>query len=233
KLEALRRIAGGISHEFNNMLTAVIGHAELGLSEVGPSSRVSGDLEGIRVAASRGAELTQELLAFSGGQPRGDRPVDLGELVRALDADVREAAGARVTVVSAVPAGPAVVRGDGAQLRELLVMLARYAGRRMPEGGTLELAVRRVVLETPLVAPALAAPAGRYIALFASDGGQRLPEADLAHIFEPFFPSEGNAGVPMIGLAGVYGVVAAHRGGLTVGNRFEGGIRIGIYLPVG
>ena len=233
KLEALRRIAGGISHEFNNMLTAVIGHAELGLSEVGPASRVSGDLEGIRAAASRAAGLTQELLAFSGGQPRGDRPVDLAALVQSLEADVREAVGERVTVVPAVPTRPAMVRGDAAQLRELLVMLARCAGRRMPEGGRLELAVRPVVLETPLVAAALAAPPGRYIGLFASDGGQRLSEAELAHIFEPFFPFEGNAGVPMIGLAGVYGVVAAHRGGLAVGNRVEGGIRIGIYLPAG
>ncbi len=233
KLEALRRIAGGISHEFNNMLTAVIGHAELGLSEVDPASRVGGDLEGIRTAASRAAGLTQELLAFSGGQPLGDRPLDLAGLLQSMNAEIREAAGSRVTVVPAVPTRPAMVRGDAARLGELLVMLARYLGRRMPEGGTLHLAVKPVVLEVPLVGAALAALPGRYIALFASGGGLRLPEAELAHIFEPFFPSEVNAGVPMIGLAGVHGVVAAHRGGLTVRNRLEGGIRIGIYLPVG
>lgn len=233
KLDALRRIAGGISHEFNNMLTAVIGHAELGLSEVGPSSRVSGDLEGIRAAASRAAGLTHELLSFSGGQPRGDRPVDLAGLIRSLEPTLREAAGDRVTVVPALPAGAVMVRGDAAQLGELLVMLARYAGRRMPEGGRLELVVRPVVLEVPLLSPALAVPPGRYVGLFAADSGDRLPEAELPHLFEPFFPTRLNDGVPMIGLAGVHGVVAAHRGGLTVGNRFEGGIRIGIYLPVG
>lgn len=232
KLEALRRIAGGISHEFNNMLTAVIGYAELGLSEVGPSSPVSGDLEGIRAAASRAAGLTGELLAFSGGQPRGDRPVDLAELLRILEPLLAQAAGDRVSVALALLPGAAMVRGDEAQLREMVVMLARYAGRRLPDGGTLQLAVRPLVLENVLESPTLAVPPGRYIALFATDNGHRLQASELAHLFEPFFPAKENAGVPVLGLAGVHGVVAAHRGGLTVGNGSEGGIRIGIYLPV-
>lgn len=231
KLEALRRIAGGISHEFNNMLTAVIGHAELGLSEVEPASRVGRDLEGIRAAADRAARLTHQLLAFSGRQFTGLAPIDLAAGLRALAPRVREAAGPRVTVVLELPASPARTAGDAAQLDEFVLTLARRAERGMPDGGTLRLELTAVVLEGPLTDATLTVGAGSYIVLSIGDTGPTIPAELLPHLFEPYFPSGSNSRVPELGLAALHGIAAVHGAGLRVQAVQPQGTRFSLYLP--
>ncbi len=231
KLEALRRIAGGISHEFNNMLTAVIGHAELGLSEVEPASRVGRDLEGIRAAADRAARLTHQLLAFSGRQFTGLAPIDLAAELRALAHRVREAAGLRVTVVLELPASPARTAGDAAQLDEFVLTLARRAARGMPDGGTLRLELTAVVLEGPLTDATLTVGAGSYIVLSIGDTGPTIPPELLPHLFEPYFPAGSNSRVPELGLAALHGIAAVHGAGLRVQAVQPQGTRFSLYLP--
>jgi signal transduction histidine kinase len=231
KLEALRRIAGGISHEFNNMLTAVIGHADLGLSEVEPASRVGHDLQGIRAAAERAAHLTHQLLAFSGRQFTGLAPLDLAAELRALAPRLREAAGPRVTVVLELPASPARTLGDAAQLGEFVLTLARRAERGMPGGGTLRLELAEVELEGPLTDATLMVGAGAYILLSVGDTGSAIPPELLAHLFEPYFPAGSNSRVPELGLAALHGIAAVHGAGLRVQAVQPHGTVFSLYLP--
>ncbi len=229
KLEALRRISGGISHEFNNMLTAVIGHAELGLSEVEPSSRVGRDLEGIRTAAERASVLTRELLAYSGGQFTGRQGLDLAAELRRQAARIRQAAGSRVTVILHLPGEPAWMTGDGAQLTEMILALARNAERRMPARGTLTLALQRARLEAPLGVAAGTLPPGDYLRLAVSDTGPAIPRPALERIFEPFSATAG--GIPALGLAAVQGVITAHGGGIVAASEPSQGLELTLYLP--
>ncbi len=232
KLEALRRIAGGISHEFNNMLTAVIGHADLGLSEVEPASRVGHDLQGIRAAADRAAHLTHQLLAFSGRQFTGLARLDLAAEVRALAPQVREVAGPRVTVVLELPASPARTLGDAAQLGEFVLTLAHRAERGMPGGGTLRLELAEVELEGPLTDATLTVGAGAYILLSVGDTGSAIPPELLAHLFEPYFPAGSSSRVPELGLAALHGIAAVHGAGLRVQAGQPHGTVFSLYLPV-
>lgn len=230
KLEALRRISGGISHEFNNMLTAVIGHAELGLTEVDPGSRVGRDLEGIRAAAERASVLTRELLAYSGGQFTGRERLDLGAELRRQAPRIRQAAGSRVSVIVQLPDGPARVIGDRAQLVEMVLALARHAERRMPSGGTLTLELQRALLQAPVGVAAGTLPAGAYLRLAVTDTGPALPRPAVERIFEPFSTS-ADSGIPALGLAAVQGVVAAHGGGIVAASEPEQGLQLTLYLP--
>ena len=230
KLEALRRISGGISHEFNNMLTAVIGHAELGLSEVEPSSRVSRDLEGIRTAAERAAVLTRELLAYSGGQFTGRQGLDLAAGLRRQAPELRQAAGSRVAVILHLPSDPAWVTGDAAQLAEMILVLARNAERRMPSGGTLTMELQRARLEAPIGITGGALPPGDYLRLAVADTGPPVARAAVNRIFEPF-SAAGNGGIPSLGLAAVQGVVTAHGGGIVAASEPGQGLVLTLYLP--
>ncbi len=230
KLEALRRISGGISHEFNNMLTAVIGHAELGLSEVEPSSRVWRDLEGIRAAAERASVLTRELLAYSGGQFTGRQGLDLAAELRRQAPRIRQAAGSRVTVILHLPAEPAWMIGDGPQLTEMILALARNAERRMPSRGTLTLELQRARLERPVGLATGALPPGDYLRLAVADTGPTIPRPALERLFEPF-SAAADGGVPALGLAAVQGVVAAHGGGIVAVSEPEQGLELTLYLP--
>lgn len=231
KLEALRRIAGGISHEFNNMLTAVIGHADLGLSEVEPASRVGHDLQGIRAAADRAAHLTHQLLAFSGRQFTGLAPLDLAAELRALAPRVRVAAGPRVTVVLELPVAHARTVGDAAQLDEFVVTLAHRAGRGMPDGGTLRLELAGAELEGPLTDATLTVGAGSYLVLSIGDTGPTLLPELLPHLFEPYFPAGSSSRVPELGLAALHGIAAVHGAGLRVQAGQPHGTVFSLYLP--
>ena len=231
KLEALRRIAVGISHEFNNMLTAVIGHADLGLSEVEPASRVGHDLQRIRAAADRAAHLTHQLLAFSGRQFTGLAPLDLVAEMRALSPRMREAAGRHVTVVLELPASPARTAGDAAQLGEFVLTLAHRAERGMPDGGRLRLELAEVELEGPLTDAILTVGAGSYLLLSISDSGPIIPPELLPHLFEPYFPAGSGSRVPELGLAALHGIAAVHNAGLRVQAVQPHGTIFSLYLP--
>ncbi|MDZ4865183.1 MAG: ATP-binding protein [Gemmatimonadota bacterium] len=231
KLEALRRIAGGISHEFNNMLTAVIGHADLGLSEVEPASRVGHDLQGIRAAAARAAHLTHQLLAFSGRQFTGLAPLDLAAELRALASRMREAAGRHVTVVLELPGSPARTIGDAAQLGEFVLTLAHRAERGMPGGGILRLELAEVELEGPLTDATLTVGVGSYLVLSISDTGPTIPPELLPHLFEPYFPAGSGSRVPELGLAALHGIATVHNAGLRVQAIQPHGTIVSLYLP--
>jgi signal transduction histidine kinase len=230
KMETVSRLAGGIAHEFNNALAAVIGTATLGAEEAGRGSAARADFEAIREAAERAAALTRRLLLVGSRRPDRRRPLDLAAEVERLAPALREAAGEQVRLHLVAEPAPRA-NADPAGVEAVLLHLARNAGGAMPGGGTLRIAVRGEALAEPLASPYLSAPPGRYVAVEVEDSGAGIPAEHLPRIFEPFFTTRPIFDAKGLGLAEVHGIVAAHAGGLSVRSEPGRGTSFTVLLP--
>lgn len=231
KLEAVGHLAGGIARQFNNLLTGILGNAELILLQH-PDKPLLDPLHSVITAAQRAAELTDQLLAFARrGKLRVTR-VDLHELLSELGQLIRNTFPRNIQVTLELRADPAVIRGDRNQLYQALMNLAINARDAMPEGGTLTFAstVTRVADEDSQALHLKRA--GDYLAVEVSDTGPGIDPKILPHIFEPFFSTK-TAGQPAgLGLPMVYGTVQNHGGGIHVESRAGRGTAFRLYLPL-
>lgn len=230
KNAAVGRLAGGVAHEFNNLMQIVIGHADLASLDAGPLSPLQRDLSTIRGAGERAATLTGQLLRFAGRPTGARRPIDLASTIRQLDA-IRATLGPQVPLDLAISPVPLTV-ADPAQIRQMLLELAANAREAMPAGGRFRIEVREDVLREALPTAVLRVPAGRYVVIDASDTGPGIPAADVPHVFEPFFTTKPASQGPGLGLAAVYGIVAAHEGGIRLESSPGTGTRFRFYFPV-
>jgi two-component system, cell cycle sensor histidine kinase and response regulator CckA len=212
KMEAVGRLAGGVAHQFNNLLTAIIGHAELLSSAIGNDSEARAHLDEIREGARRGANLTQRLLAFGRRQISQPQRLDLNEVVGSVRRLLRRSIGEQVVVEIAPEAAPALVEADLSQIEQVIVNLALNARDAMPQGGTLRLATsNRIVTESPEAAAAGLEP-GPYVVLQVEDTGTGIADDIREHIFEPFFTTKTDDGGTGLGLAAVHGIVTRSGG---------------------
>ncbi len=230
KMGAVSRLAGGIAHEFNNLMTTVMGHAELGAEDLPDDSPAREDFARILDAGSRAAGLTNQLLAFSGQQVTQPTPMDLADLVRQRGEALAARAPDGVTVAFAIGAAPAMAMGDARQLGLVLEQLVGNAFAAMPSGGRVTLGVRAERLETPLETPYLPVAPADYIVLTVEDTGVGIAPQDLPRIFDPFFSTRPMHAAAGLGLAAVYGIVAAHDGGIAVESAPGRGTTVRIYL---
>jgi PAS domain S-box-containing protein len=247
KLETLGTLVGGIAHDFNNQLTAILGHLSMVLSDLGEIPAESlvrpmrEPLKHAERAAQRCADITQRLLTFSSGRvgPTSTVALDslLAETERALRTLRRECPASvriRVQAVQAVQAGSSSlwpVAGDGTQLEEVLLELARNACDAMPFGGLLTVsAVNRVFAEADCALNVEARP-GRFVELTVADTGNGMPPEIQAHLFEPFFTTKKMGQGAGMGLAMAYGIVKAHKGWITVDSTPGEGTTFHVYLP--
>jgi PAS domain S-box-containing protein len=232
KMEAVGQLAGGVAHDFNNMLTAISGHTELLLADAEQGTEAYDDLVEIRKAAARAASLTRQLLAFSRKQVLQPRMLDLnavvGETRRMLDRLIGE----DVEMVVAFNTAPATVRADRGQLEQVLMNLVVNARDAMPTGGVLRISTDEVVVTADAAerSPGPAQP-GSYVCLSVSDTGTGIPEAVLARVFEPFFTTKEVGKGTGLGLSTVYGIVQQSGGRVTVESRVGGGSTFRVYLP--
>jgi len=230
KAEAVGRLAGGIAHEFNNLMTTVVGFAELSGEELNPRDPVQENLRYIRESADRAATLTRQLLQYSGRQMDFRRDIDLAALLRSLAPALRATLppGIRVSV-EALDA--VVVRADPEQIEQLVRELVANSVTASEGEGDI---VVSLSLQAPSVAEmhvALEAPA-RACVLAVRDNGCGIPADVVPQIFDPFFSSAPRALKAGLGLASVYGIVAAHAGGLGVVTAPGSGTTIYVFLPV-
>jgi two-component system cell cycle sensor histidine kinase/response regulator CckA len=233
KLEAVGRLAGGVAHDFNNMLTAILGEADLLLQVDALDPHTRTQVGNIRSAALRGARLTRQLLAFGRRQPNTPRSFYLSELLLGLDPLIRRLAGRQVEVRFDVPSdavGP-LVHADPAQLEQAILNLVINASDAMPEGGTLDVCVC-----TDEVAPEdgrdPGAPgAGRYACVCVTDSGTGIPAEVRPHLFEPFFTTKPPGKGTGLGLASVHGIVRQAGGFVQVESPAGGGATFRILLP--
>ncbi|MBV6520760.1 MAG: Sensor histidine kinase RcsC [Gemmatimonadaceae bacterium] len=231
-IEAIARLAGGVAHDYNNLLTVVSGNAELLLMDENLDDEARGGLEEIVGAAKRAAALTQQLLAFSRRQQLRPEAVSLVSFVQANVADVRTALGPDIELQTDLDPAcePALV--DARQLRIALLQLAMNARESMPEGGRLRIETDQVDVTTERAARLAPMAVGRYARLRVLDSGAGMDAATRARVFEPFFTTKERGRGTGLGLAMVYGIVKQSGGFVWVDSVPGAGSAFAIYLPV-
>ena len=224
KMEAIGRLAGGVAHDFNNLLCAILGYADLALADVSESSTVRDEIEEIRKAAQRAAQLTKQLLAFGKRQIRRPTRVDVDTVVRDTDRLLTQLLGEHIQLTVHAGARGAVVHMDPSELDQILVNLAVNARDAMREGGvvTIETSRSRIATDTGQA---------EFVLLTVSDTGAGIDDETMPHNFEPFFTTKGEGGNGL-GLSTVYGIVAQNGGHLEVDSTVGVGTRFSVHLPI-
>ncbi|MFP3947162.1 MAG: ATP-binding protein, partial [Longimicrobiales bacterium] len=231
RLKAVGRLAGGLGHEFNNLLTVIRGHLDLLSASHGGDPEVARDVAAAEDAARKAGALTQRLLSFGRRQMLSPSTLDLAAFVRETGAMVRR--DLREEVEIEIRAGEAIpVRADPAHLRDVLLTLVSYARDRISDGGRILLSARLTEVESPLIVQGARFPAGRWGVVAVEDDGEAIPEDVALRLFEPF-ALEGDDEGPRLDLASVHGVVEQSGGGIEVVSDPEIGTRFTVYLPAG
>lgn len=230
KLKAVGRLAGGIGHEFNNLLMVVQGHIQLLRAELSPDADLDADLDEAEEATRKAARLTRRLLSFAGRQMLVTRTVDLSDFVRESE-DMVESLLPDDVALQVSLEERVLVETDPSYLRDTLLTLASRAVEAMPDGGTLTLAAGWIEEEREVPVEGGRLPAGRWGRLVVEDTGRTVSPEVRDRLFEPFGVTVDEG--PRLGMASVYGVVEQSGGGIRVESPADGGTRFVVYLPEG
>ena len=232
KMEAVGRLAGGVAHDFNNLLTAMMGIAEYILPQAEGLPTVTAGITEIQLTASRAAELTRQLLAFSRRQPAKYVPVDASQTIGAIGSMLRRIIGETVTLRISVSEGLSPFMGDPGQLEQIIMNLAVNARDAMPHGGELSIVAAMAPPEAQRPADhALSRPA-EYLRITVQDSGVGMDEETRVRIFEPFFTTKSEGKGTGLGLSTVYAIVERWGGRVYVDSTPGYGTSFYIYLPV-
>ena len=231
KMEAVGRLAGGVAHDFNNILTAITGYSDLALRRLKPFDPVLRNIEEVRKAANRAASLTQQLLAFSRKQIMQPKVVDLNQLVEDSAKMLRRLIGEDIEVITRFEPRLDRVLADPGQVEQVLMNLVVNARDAMPRGGRITVATANVRFDEEFVSHHAGARLGHYVMLSVSDTGTGMDEKTKAQIFEPFFTTKEVGKGTGLGLSTVYGIVKQSEGYVWVDSEVEVGTTLRIYLP--
>jgi len=232
KMEAVGQLAGGVAHDFNNILTVIIGFGELLQNSLPEGDPKGKQMEQILNAANRATQLTRSLLAFSRKQLMLLVPTDLTALARKHTQFLTRIIGEDVTLENDFGAEPLMVLADAGQLEQVLMNLAANARDAMPGGGTLRLRTQTVQLDKEFYREHGYGPPGSYVLLSVSDMGTGIDQETLKKIFEPFFTTKELGRGTGLGLSTVYGIVKQHGGYICVSSEPGLGTTFSIYLPL-
>ncbi len=230
KLESIGRLAGGVAHDFNNMLSVILGYADALVERMPAEDPNLADVREIQRAASRSRGLASQLLAFARKQASEPRVLDLNALIQDSVSLMRKLVGENVEVrVELDPALPPALI-DATQFHQILLNLAANARDAMPQGGVIRVSTSRVTLsDSPSAIEGL--PAGEYARVRFSDSGNGIPPEVVDHVFEPFFTTKEKGHGTGLGLPTVYGIVHQHHGAIRVRSRPGAGTVFIIDLP--
>jgi hypothetical protein len=231
KMEAIGRLAGGVAHDFNNILGIINACTEFLRDRIDPAAEPSLYVENIRKASERGRSLTKQLLAFSRTSAIQPLILDLNERLRDITKLLRPLLGDDVEILVVPRSASAVVEADPGQLDQIVVNLAVNARDAMPHGGKFILETGVVSFDEAFAEQNQAMRPGKYILLAVSDTGQGMDEATISRIFEPFFTTKGVGKGTGLGLATVYGIVKQSAGHILVYSEPGHGTTFKIYLP--
>jgi PAS domain S-box-containing protein len=231
KIEAIGQLAGGVAHDFNNILTAIVGYTDLLAAEFGGNERQLEDLEEIRKAARRAAALTRQLLAFSRKQVLEPRIIDLNSVVLNLDKMLRSLISENIDLKTDLATNLAAARADPNQIEQVIMNLAINARDAMPEGGTLTIETSNTTLDHAYAAQHVSVVPGDYVMLAVTDTGSGMDESTKARIFEPFFTTKPAGRGTGLGLSTVYGIVKQSGGNIWLYSEPGKGSTFKIYLP--
>jgi PAS domain S-box-containing protein len=232
KLESVGRLAGGIAHDFNNMLTAINGYSELTLRRMHPSDPLRNNIEEIKKAGERSAELTNQLLAFSRRQIMQPRLLELNRAVSDLVPMLERLIGKDVQLRTSFSREKGVINADPGQLSQVLLNLVVNAKDSLPDGGSISIETFLKQIDQDNADTESSVKPGLYSVLAISDTGVGMDEHTIQHIFEPFFTTKEVGKGTGLGLSTVYGIVHQSGGSVTVSSAPGKGTRFEIYLPV-
>ncbi len=231
KMEAVGRLAGGVAHDFSNLLVGILGYSELLKKKLGEQSSLLRMANEINFAAMRARDLTSRLLALSHRQLLQPAVLDLNALVKQCERLLRPVIGEDVRVVQRLDRKIGSVKADPAQLEQVILNLSLNARDAMPRGGTLSLETSNIQVDAAFARQYPGLIPGAYVRLQVADTGHGIPPDVMPRIFEPFFTTKELGKGSGLGLSTVYGVVKQSGGCVTVSSEPGKGTAFGIYLP--
>lgn len=231
KLESVGRLAGGVAHDFNNMLAVILGRTEMALKKVQPGQPLFASLQEIRKSAERSVDLTRQLLAFARKQVITPKVIDLNETLEGMLKMLRRLIGEDIDLAWLPDSALLTVNMDPTQLDQILVNLCVNARDAIGGVGKLTIETNQAVFDQHYCADHVEAIPGEYIMLVVSDDGPGMERSTLERIFEPFFTTKGIGQGTGLGLATVYGIVKQNNGFINVYSEPGQGTTFKIYLP--
>lgn len=232
KMESIGRLAGGVAHDFNNMLTAIIGFGGLLQMKLDKDSLSQGYLDQILSAAEKAANLSQGLLAFSRKQVLDTKPVNLTAIVTNMNKILSRVIGDDIELKTVLNGENLVTMADGSQIEQVLLNLATNARDAMPKGGELIIEIGFAEMDDDYVKAHGFGESGKYILISVTDTGTGIDEKTKQNMFEPFFTTKGVGVGTGLGLSIVYGIIKQHNGFINVYSELDKGTTFRIYLPL-
>jgi PAS domain S-box-containing protein len=230
KMEAIGRLAGGISHDFNNLLTAILGYTDLISGDPRTPQGLQQDLQAIRKASERATSLTRQLLAFSRRQILQPKTIDLNSTIAETDKMLRRLIGEDIQLITMLDPDLSPIRADPGQIEQVILNLAVNGRDAMPHGGVLTIETRNVTLDEDDARSWLIQP-GPYVLLSVRDTGTGMDAGTQSHMFEPFFTTKEQGKGTGLGLSTVYGIVKQSGGHILVRSEQGKGTVFRLYLP--